>query len=116
MSLKQVEPNKFEEMKKKLDENTQTIINEFKQKPECKNYDPTAAAETSNKIAEAIVKSFSGVYPTYKFGCTCTILNKKEGGLHMSSSCYWDEVTDGNVLIKDENEALYIIANTFVMY
>ena len=85
MSLKQAEPNKFEEMKKKLEDHTNAVIAEYKQKPECKNYDPTAAAETSNKIAEAIVKTFSGLYPTYKFGCTCTILNKKEGASVYSS-------------------------------
>jgi dynein light chain Tctex-type 1 len=116
MTNKALEPNKFEEMRKKLDDLTKVVLADYKAKPECQNYDATSSAETSNKIAEAVVKQFSGVFPTYKFGCTCTILNKKEGGLHMSSSCYWDEVTDGNVLVKDETAGLYIIVNTFVMY
>ena len=44
------------------------------------------------------------------------ILNKKEGGIHMSSSCYWDTTNDGNVLVKDDNDAVYIIANVFALY
>ena len=110
------EPNKFDEMKASLESFGKSELIKFKDSPSAKNYDPTTAADLSNKIAESIVKTYSQQYPTYKFGCTCTILNKKEGGLHMSSSCYWEEMTDGNVLIKDETEALYIIVNTFVMY
>jgi len=108
------EPNKFEEMKTEVDTQTKAIINTFKGK--ITNYSPDTCSKFTHDISEEIVTKLSSLYSSNKFTVTCIILNKKEGGLHMSSSCYWDATTDGNVIVKEENEAVYIIANVFSLY
>ena len=114
--MAQQEPNKFSDMKDKAEGAVKAILEEYKTKDECLHYDQSKAADTTHKITEAVIKKLSEMYTTYKFTCTCSILNKKEGGLHMSSSCYWDSNTDGNILAKDENDALYFILNVFALY
>ena len=108
------EPNKFEEMKGTVEKETKAIVAEYKST--IKNYKPDECSKQTHDISEKIVGKLSALYTSYKFTVTCIILNKKEGGLHMSSSCYWDATTDGNVIIKDDNDAVYIICNVFTLY
>jgi dynein light chain Tctex-type 1 len=111
----QPEPNKFDEnMKNTLEQSARKVIEEFKQS--IKNYNPEDCSKFTHEISEKVVESISKTYSTYKFTVTCIILNKKEGGLHMSSSCYWDATTDGNVIINESNDAVYIIVNVFTLY
>jgi dynein light chain Tctex-type 1 len=110
------EPNNFKDMQELVKKIGADIINDYKNRDVCKNYDQAKAADLTHEITEAAIKKLSEHFKTYKFTVTCTLLNKKEGGLHMSSSCYWDNNTDGNVLIQDSNDALYFILNVFALY
>ena len=108
------EPNKFGEMKENVEKETKEVVAAFK--AIIKNYNPDDCSKQTHDISEKIVERLSKLYTSYKFTVTCIILNKKEGGLHMSSSCYWDATTDGNVIVKEDNDAVYIIANVFTLY
>ena len=109
------EPNKFDDkMKSDLENNGKKVVEEYKAL--IKNYNPDDCSKYTHEISEKVVESISKIFSTFKFTVTCIILNKKEGGLHMSSSCYWDATTDGNIIINESNDAVYIIVNIFTLY
>jgi dynein light chain Tctex-type 1 len=113
---KKQEPNNFSEMCENVKNIMTEVIQSYKTKACCLNYNFNEASTLTHEIAEKLISIVSKVYESYKFAATCILLNKKEGGLHMSSSCYWDEKTDGNITINDSNEALYFILTVFAIY
>ncbi len=67
----------------------------------------------AHQISEEVVRRLPEVSKEFKYSVTCIILNKSEGGLHMSSSCYWNATTDGNHVEKWENDNMYCIVSVF---
>ena len=49
----------------------------------------------------------------FKYIVTCVIMQKNGAGLHTSSSCYWDNSTDGSRTVRWENKSMYCIATVF---
>ena len=67
----------------------------------------------AHQISETIVKTLAERSKDFKYSVSCIILNKSEGGLHMSSSCFWNASTDGNIVERWENETMYCIVTLF---
>ena len=110
MSEQPNQPVPFSRLKDNLKETITKLINEFlKGKP----YSPNDAPQWTHTISETIVKSCQEKDKEFKYAATCIIINKSDGGFHMSSSCYWNSETDGNIVVKVEMDTLYCIANVF---
>lgn len=104
------EPQPFNSIKEQLKEIvTSSIEAELKGKEYSAKDGPTYA----HQISERIVKQLPEKSKEFKYSVTCIILNKSEGGLHMSSSCYWNATTDGNIVERWENDTMYCIVTLF---
>ena len=49
----------------------------------------------------------------FKDIATCVIMQKNGAGLHTSSSCYWDNTTDGSRTVRWESKSMYCIVTVF---
>ena len=78
-----------------------------------KAYSAKDGPNWAHNISEKVVKQLPEKSKDFKYSVTCIILNKSEGGLHMSSSCYWNAVSDGNIVEKWENESMHCIVSLF---
>ena len=110
------EPINFKEMKEDLEKTADVILRECLDKEDCNTYEPTKSQDMIHLITEKCIEKLPAIYKTYKFTATCTLINTKEGGLHMASSCYWDNETDGNVYVKLNKGILCFILNIFALH
>jgi dynein light chain Tctex-type 1 len=110
------EPNSFAEMKSHLEEIAKSILDNHKTDPACENYGSKESSDFSAAINSDVIKSFTLMYPTYKFCSSCLVINNKEGGVHLTSSCYWEEKTDGNIQIEKEYKAIKVFLSVFALF
>ena len=90
------------------------IMNETVEKSlKYKSYNATDVQGWTNGITTEIVSRLKEISTNFKYIATCAIMQKCEGGLHVSSTCYWSTNTDGNCALKWDNESLYCIVNVF---
>jgi dynein light chain Tctex-type 1 len=100
----------FAELRDRIMEKMKALIGVHLQE---KTYQAKDGPAWAHEISEEAVRELQTIDTNFKYAVTCIILNKNEGGLHMSSSCYWNTTTDGNCVIKWENESMYCILNAF---
>ena len=62
---------------------------------------------------EHCLKRLTALNKPFKYIVTCVIMQKNGAGLHTSSSCYWDNSTDGSRTVRWENKSMYCIATVF---
>mmetsp|Transcript_28549 Transcript_28549/g.32658 ORF Transcript_28549/g.32658 Transcript_28549/m.32658 type:complete len:113 (-) Transcript_28549:234-572(-) len=80
---------------------------------EAREYDAKEVREWCNRISEDIVQDLQKKNNNFKYCVTCTIMQKNDGGLHLSSSCFWDSSTDGSCTLKWDHDTMYCIVNVF---
>ena len=100
------------DVKSVIEREARTVVSAYKVKYSV--YD-SSVATLAQYVAEDVIKRLSIVCSVYKLACVCSIHNKKEGGMHMSTSTFWDSGSDINMLIKDENDGLFFLLNIFVI-
>ncbi|KAH0795742.1 Dynein light chain Tctex-type 1 [Histomonas meleagridis] len=76
-------------------------------------YDHSAVNKWSSDILENTLRALCERFQSYKFVSQCLILQKAGGGLHVSSSCYWDSNSDGMVTVRWENESMHCIVSIY---
>ena len=76
-------------------------------------YDHGSVNKWSSEILETTLRSLCERFPSFKFVSQCLILQKAGGGLHVSSSCYWDSNSDGMVTVRWENESMHCIVSVY---
>jgi dynein light chain Tctex-type 1 len=76
-------------------------------------YDHASVNKWSSEILETTLRTLCERFPAYKFVSQCLILQKAGGGLHVSSSCYWDSNSDGMVTVRWENESMHCIVSIY---
>ncbi|MCP4060196.1 MAG: dynein light chain Tctex-type family protein [Pseudoalteromonas sp.] len=47
-------------------------------------------------IVEGTLSALTKLNKPYKYIVTCVVMQKSGAGLHLASSCYWDNQTDGS--------------------
>jgi dynein light chain Tctex-type 1 len=72
-------------------------------------YDHSSVNRWSSEILETTLRNLCERFPPYKFISQCLIVQKAGGGIHVSSSCYWDSSCDGMVTVRWENESMHCI-------
>ena len=110
MTEASAQPQPFSKIKDASSEDINKIIQSFLKD---KSYSATEAPQWTHSLSEEIVKYMQNKDKEFKYSSTVIIINKSDGGFHMSSSCYWNSETDGNLVLKIETETLYCIANVF---
>ena len=76
-------------------------------------YDHASVNKWSSEILENTLRTLCERFQSYKFVSQCLILQKAGGGLHVSSSCFWDSNQDGMVTVRWENESMHCIVSVY---
>ena len=80
-------------------------------------YSGKESSEWISDISEQIIQYLYSNSQSFKYSMNSIILERKGGrGFHMNSSSIWDTHTDGNCLIKYQNDSFICIVNVFAYY
>jgi len=82
---------------------------------EARVYDPTQVQVWTAEISESVVLALRTINTGYKYAVTCVVMQKGEAGLHIGSTCFWDQVKDGSFSVRLENATMHCIVNVFAM-
>jgi dynein light chain Tctex-type 1 len=66
-----------------------------------------------DEIHRAALQNLIERLPLYHFITQCFVVQKAGGGLHASSSCFWDSNSDGMVAVRWENETMHVIVSIY---
>jgi dynein light chain Tctex-type 1 len=61
------------------------------------SYHHNKVGQWNSNIVEQILKKLTGLNKPFKYISTCTIMQKNGAGLHVASSCFWDNSSDGKI-------------------
>lgn len=76
-----------------------------------KPYKVSGKAYSSNTLNTATVTIKLELF--IKYVATAVIMQRTGAGLQTSSSCYWDNTTDGSCTVRWENKTMYCIVSVF---
>ncbi|XP_073472450.1 dynein light chain Tctex-type 3 [Aquarana catesbeiana] len=79
------------------------------------DYDEGRVNEWMSAVVEQSLTHLVKLEKTYKYIVTCTVMQKRGGGLHSASSSFWDNTTDGSCTVRWENRTMYCIVNVFAV-
>jgi dynein light chain Tctex-type 1 len=64
-------------------------------------------------VIEQAMTRFKAQQQPFKYIVTCVIMQKNGAGMHMATSCFWDNSSDGSATLKWDNKTLHCIATVF---
>ncbi|EFX80005.1 dynein light chain Tctex-type 1-like [Daphnia pulex] len=67
----------------------------------------------SSSIMDCCLQSLVKLQKPFKYIVTCVVVQKNGAGVHTSSSCFWDNSTDGSCTVRWENKTMYCIVSVF---
>uniref|UniRef100_A0A914VTN3 Dynein light chain Tctex-type 1 n=1 Tax=Plectus sambesii TaxID=2011161 RepID=A0A914VTN3_9BILA len=67
----------------------------------------------TQSIVEGTLAQLTKMSKPFKYIVTCVIMQKNGAGLHIASSCFWDNSTDGSCMVRWENKSLYCVVSIF---
>ena len=102
----------FPEIKSKIEDEIKKVIESLLKGKVYNQKDSDKWVESITK--EAIVK-IKDISLNFKFIAACTILEKKDAGLSISSSCFWDSTKDGNLTTSWQNETILCVVNVYAL-
>lgn len=76
-------------------------------------YTHSRVPQWTSDVIENCMGRLKGLNKPFKYIVTCAIMQKTGAGLHMASSCYWDNTSDGSYTTKWENKTMYCIVSVF---
>ncbi|XP_018409017.1 PREDICTED: dynein light chain Tctex-type 3 [Nanorana parkeri] len=79
------------------------------------DYDEGRVNEWMSAVVEQSLTHLVKLEKTFKYIVTCTVMQKRGGGLHSATSSFWDNTTDGSCTVRWENRTMYCIVNVFAV-
>ncbi|XP_068165282.1 dynein light chain Tctex-type 1-like isoform X2 [Antennarius striatus] len=79
------------------------------------DYSQAQAQNWTVNIVKRCATQLAQLGKSYKYIVTCTVMPKRDAGLHMASCCYWDNVMDGSFMVKWENRTMFCNVNVFII-
>ncbi|KAM9703604.1 dynein light chain Tctex-type 1 [Menidia menidia] len=76
-------------------------------------YQHSRVNQWSTGVVEQCLSQLSKLGKPFKYIVTCIIMQKNGAGLQTSSTCFWDNTTDGSCAVRWENKSMYCIVNVF---
>lgn len=77
------------------------------------DYDPKQVQTWIERINTDTLDKLQGVSQNFKFIVSTTVVQKNGAGIHVSSTCFWEQATDGNLTFRWENKSMYVIIQVF---
>ena len=82
-----------------------------------KEYNPTAIATWISQANESFITNLIKNNGNFKYLLTTQVMQKKpaggEGILDINANCYWNQSTDGQALVKWENEHFHVFVSVY---
>lgn len=76
-------------------------------------YTHSRVPQWTSEVIESCMARLRGLNKPFKYIVTAAIMQKTGAGLHMASSCYWDNASDGSYTTKWENKTMYCVVSVF---
>eukprot|EP00743_Colponemidia_sp_Colp-15_P002414 GILK01002618.1.p1 GENE.GILK01002618.1~~GILK01002618.1.p1 ORF type:complete len:126 (+),score=13.11 GILK01002618.1:52-429(+) len=83
-------------------------------------YEEERVEQWINWVVERCMKGLNDLKKPFKYIVTCVIMQRNGAGVHTTTSCYWDTVSDGVLTFvwpkeksKDGNKTMYCIVTVF---
>ena len=78
-----------------------------------KAYSQEKVGHWTNSVIDSSLVFLTQLKKPFKYIVTCVIMQKTGVGLHVASSCFWDQATDGSCTLRWENQTMCCIVNVF---
>lgn len=102
----------FTEVKPKIEEEVKKVVESILKGKVYNQKDSDKWVESVTK--ETIVK-IKDVTANFKYIAACVILEKKDAGLSISSSCFWDSTKDGSFTTSWQNDTILCVVNIYAL-
>jgi dynein light chain Tctex-type 1 len=76
-------------------------------------YSQQKVNQWTSSVVEQCLSQLVKLNKPFKYVVNCVIMQKTGAGLHTSSSCFWDNTTDGSCTVRWENKTMYCIVSVF---
>ncbi|CAD7963487.1 unnamed protein product [Amoebophrya sp. A25] len=76
-------------------------------------YDPKLVQGWIEEINTNTLDKLQQMSQGFKFIVSTTVVQKNGAGIHVSSTCFWEQNTDGNLTFRWENRTMYVIIQVF---
>ncbi|CAK4084255.1 unnamed protein product [Aphanomyces euteiches] len=83
-----------------------------------KTYHPVDVSVWVQEITSSCLQSLKNVADGaagFKFLVNCTIVQKKNGGFHTNTSCFWNAETDGQVVVRYESSTFVALCSIYAI-
>ncbi|RHY33175.1 hypothetical protein DYB32_001803 [Aphanomyces invadans] len=83
-----------------------------------KTYHPVEAPTWVHDITHSCLHSLKNLAEGaagFKFIVNVTILQKKNGGFHTNTSCFWNAETDGHVAVRYESSTILALCSIYAI-
>lgn len=77
------------------------------------DYDPKQVQTWIERINTDCLDKLQVLSQNFKFIVSTTVVQKNGAGIHVSSTCFWEQATDGNLTFRWENKSMYVIIQIF---
>ena len=67
----------------------------------------------TRELAQICTDEFSKLKGSYKYITHVMIMQRTGGGMHTASCCYWDQNSDGNCVLRWENQDIHVVVDVF---
>lgn len=74
-----------------------------------KQYHPSNVQEWVDTITSSVIGRLTSLSEELKYVVSVIILEKKNGGFHLFSTCYWDQERDATITVRWENKSMHCV-------
>ena len=76
-------------------------------------YQHNKVPQWTQTVIEGCMKRLKELNKPFKYIVTAVVMQKTGAGLHMASSCFWDNTCDESATLRWENKTMYCITTVF---
>lgn len=78
-----------------------------------RKYNPSKTAELTDEVTTTCLEKMKELSSNFKYIVSCVIVQRKGAGLHMETAAHWDIKTDGDFVVREENDSMAIIVTVY---
>ena len=78
-----------------------------------RKYNPKKTAELTDEVTSTCLEKMKEVSSNFKYIVSCVVIQKKGAGLHMETAAHWDIKTDGDFVVREENDTMTIVVTVY---
>ncbi|XP_028253624.1 dynein light chain Tctex-type 1 [Parambassis ranga] len=76
-------------------------------------YQQRRVNQWTTNVVEQCLSQLNKLEKPFKYIVNCVIMQKNGAGLHVTSSCFWDNTTDRSCAVNWENQSMHCIVCVF---